>query len=861
MKTVPFALRLGGLFLAGSQAIAGSIWFVDPNNSGPGDGSFADPYSSIQFALLQPTTTSGDTLEIFAGTFFENVVHPQGKDDILFRAAGNGPVVIDGMGLSACYRMTASFVDTITFSGEFRFQNGAGAPSSLGRAGGAIRISESNLVLDGSLGGITITGCNAEVGGGIFMSSGSLTGEGLNITGNQALTGLASGGGIYVREGLSPVDVTLTDSLVQGNQATFGGGIFVDSGNLTLNTTAVLSNEAFFPGGGGQCGGGGIYVRGGTATLENQGNVTDNLAAVEGGGCYLEGAELIIRAGGGVFNNVAGDPPICFSGPAFGGGVFGDDQSVILGDPGSLISGNRACSRGGGVAGVGVVEGVSIVNNTARFGGGVHGFPGSMELENCRLEGNNAALFDSDSAQGGGAHSARVEGCVLEANRAIGPGGGAYNCEVVNCEVTANESIQTTFVLDNALGGGLYGGFATDCTIEMNRAWLGGGTASCELRGCVVAGNTAEGDANAMGPFANGGGIFAGSAESCEISGNRVISAIDGFELEGGGAWGADLEACVVEGNFAGDSSSGPSTVARGGGIAGTDALRCELRGNSTNAPDGAGGGAFGGTLVSCLILDNVSDSSGGGATGSTMSQCTVVGNSSSIGAGGEEVSAISCIFFGNSFPEIVGPGSVVLFSLVQGGHPGTGNINQNPQFVNAAGGDYNLAPGSPCIDSGDPSAFDSDGSRADMGAFPLVALGNPLGTTSCFSNPNSTGGSSLLGVFGSNEVSDNDILLRTTGLPPNTFGFFIMSALPLFVPNFAGSQGILCLDAPQLRFNEFVLNSGPAGQVSLQVDLTDLPLGATVLPSETWYFQYWHRDSNPSLTSNTSSAVAVLFQ
>ncbi len=48
------------------------------------------------------------------------------------------------------------------------------------------------------------------------------------------------------------------------------------------------------------------------------------------------------------------------------------------------------------------------------------------------------------------------------------------------------------------------------------------------------------------------------------------------------------------------------------------------------------------------------------------------------------------------------------------------GNLSEDPQFVNATEGDYTLAHGSPCIDSGNPQAAynDADGTRCDMGAF-----------------------------------------------------------------------------------------------------------------------------------------------
>ena len=54
---------------------------------------------------------------------------------------------------------------------------------------------------------------------------------------------------------------------------------------------------------------------------------------------------------------------------------------------------------------------------------------------------------------------------------------------------------------------------------------------------------------------------------------------------------------------------------------------------------------------------------------------------------------------------------------------PGVHDLSTDPLFVDPANGDYHLQPSSPCIDAGDPSAIfnDPDGSRADIGAYPLT--------------------------------------------------------------------------------------------------------------------------------------------
>lgn len=142
-----------------------------------------------------------------------------------------------------------------------------------------------------------------------------------------------------------------------------------------------------------------------------------------------------------------------------------------------------------------------------------------------------------------------------------------------------------------------------------------------------------------------------------------------------------------------------------------------------------------------------------------------------------------------------------------------------------------------------------------------LVANGGPAcGIESyCDSTANSTGQMAQLSVTGSLNVNDGQLDYLVTSLPPNRPGIFFMSQSTANVPGFGGSQGVLCVGAPQIRYEE-VHFSGAGGQVSFMPDFGNLPQGATFLAGSTWYLQYWYRDSNPGATSNTANGVSIRF-
>ena len=81
-------------------------------------------------------------------------------------------------------------------------------------------------------------------GGGVYLAGGSLTLIGAHITNNSA----DYGGGIFQEGGSGRLEAT--NSLIEGNTATFHGGGMYARGNAILTNTQVTSNTAGSHGGG-----------------------------------------------------------------------------------------------------------------------------------------------------------------------------------------------------------------------------------------------------------------------------------------------------------------------------------------------------------------------------------------------------------------------------------------------------------------------------------------------------------------------------------------------------------------------------------------------------------------------------------
>ncbi|MCP3916724.1 MAG: hypothetical protein GY711_14305 [bacterium] len=391
-----------------------------------------------------------------------------------------------------------------------------------------------------------------------------------------------------------------------------------------------------------------------------------------------------------------------------------------------------------------------------------NGEPPSLTIEGFTIQHGNAVegggVFIEDAA-------ARFYDCVITDNYSVTRGGGvlARNSSVLfgRCAIVDNPGDQ--FVCAPIDGGGLHaaGGNVVleECMIAGNVAANGGGTfGPCTVRRSVYINN--------LGQF--GGGASGAASISDSVLAENWGAGYTGEAGFGGGAYQSTLERCFVFDNNARDGggllwcTATDCTIAanevywhnrdtaspQGGGAANSSLTRCEVYANRANGimgAEGLGGGVFGGAALECVIYDNEAWI-GGGTHETGLVRSTVTRNSASVLGGGAWSGDVSTsILWGNAPDSLDGPLATAVYSDVQGGWPGLGNLDVDPMFWDTVASDFHLRAGSPCIDAGDPALFDPDATRADMGALPfdpnncedaetkLVAAGTPgaeLGTS-----------------------------------------------------------------------------------------------------------------------------------
>jgi hypothetical protein len=197
------------------------------------------------------------------------------------------------------------------------------------------------------------------------------------------------------------------------------------------------------------------------------------------------------------------------------------------------------------------------------------------------------------------------------------------------------------------------------------------------------------------------------------------------------------------------------STTIAGGGmynIGGAPTIsKCLFQDNRVSRRGGAILDSSLSTFINCILWNNSSMVYGGAvhidapteatASAAKFLHCTMYGNTGFQGGAlysdNATPSLVNCILWGNvsqdeEYPEQIYNLTWVYHTTAAASYcdigdattyPGTGNIRSDPSFANAAGGDFQLSPGSPCIDRGTNS--DPDMPSTDYADRPRIRDGN----------------------------------------------------------------------------------------------------------------------------------------
>ncbi len=453
-----------------------------------------------------------------------------------------------------------------------------------------------------------------------------------------------------------------------------------------------------------------------------------------------------------------------------------------------------------------VLDGFSIAHGQAERGGGVHcAGASSPTIIHNRFVQNDA------TNEGGGLFASDGSPLVLmnsfELNSATQYGGGvSFHCDsvssamVMKCTFYRNEAYFNAGAIELCDASGVS---VIDCTFTENYAMLGyGGAIRCDASNSILKRNR----------FFNNTSGWRGGAVYCCFSwpeiedsifvGNRAKVCGGALECEDASAV---VRNCVFLENESGDSGGAMCAI-----FGGALVVNCTFHGNACLVAGGAGGAVFG--IQADYVLQN----------------CVLWDDHAQVG------------------PEIYITSGVLSVSYcdVEGGWPGTGNIDLDPMFADPDAGDLSLLPDSPCIDVGSLDLVSDD---RDLVSNPRILDGNL--------------DRSMQVDMGAFEFSNLSWILEGAASPGNTVTIETKGKPGLVVVFCAGlAAGRTCLDPLGLLFIDLSQPwvAIPLGVIPasgfLDVDVTipaGLPVPITLVCQEVGLYP-------PTSAGNTSNDVLV---
>ena len=248
--------------LAVSSAQAATIHVDTTNCPGPGDGSEADPYCSIQTAIDNAVDT--DEIVVAPGTYVETI-NLLGKAIWLHSSDGPEVTIINALASGTVVTANSGEGPGTTVEG-FTLMGGVAAASSGFTVGGGMDIAFSDLTVRDCI----VLGNVAVFGGGMNIEGGSPVIVGCLFVGNHGGTG---GGGLSA---FASSPTVIGCRFVGNSSSSDGGGMWLGGGENFVAGCTFLQNTAVGSGGG-------LLNANGNSTVVNC-LFADNTSGFRGGG-------------------------------------------------------------------------------------------------------------------------------------------------------------------------------------------------------------------------------------------------------------------------------------------------------------------------------------------------------------------------------------------------------------------------------------------------------------------------------------------------------------------------------------------------------------------------------------------------
>ncbi len=697
--------------------------YVATTGSNSNSGVITDPFLTIQYAIDQ--AQDDDIIHVAAGTYVENINY-NGKN-ISVIGEDRETTIIDGNQNGSVVLFHGQEDSTALVKG-FTIQNGSGYYSNSDAQGGGIHIQSSNPTLDD-----------------LIISNNIL----------DANTGSPNGGGImaYSSDGLSIKNTIIRDNISWNS----GGGINIHNSTADLENVSIINNQTDNQGGG-------IYSYGSYLNLTNV-LIADNYLRNDGSGSAIyswndgdasAGSLTIINCT--VVNNTGGSDeiltnlnpaPIIYNSIIFGSLGWGAEYELYY----------SYCEQCDNL--------INYTNNP----GNIDTYPAFADTAN-----GDYHLSDLSPAISAGTDTITIAGVLysapttdLDGNPRPNPAGtspdmGAYESDK---GVDPNYAGPVWYV-DGPAGvpygnGGPGAPFTTiqagiDASSSGDTVSVKAGTYVENInfngKNIAVLGEDRETtiiDGNQAGSVVTIESVATASLENLTMQNGTGTDMINNGEMWGGGIFikssGVAITNCVIKDNTAISGGAGiytdySSTLLMDGCVVKSNGIITQGSGAGINTHSSTV------TIRNTLVADNQAVQGGGvyfWTSTPTLDKVTIINNSASdVGAG------VFCVY--DSDPVITnsiirnnnGPHPIYLAAgdnndisigysdisygidsiTVIGSSTVTdlgGNIDVDPMFVDTASGDYHLLATSQLINAGHPDSTDSDGTVADISAYPYL--------------------------------------------------------------------------------------------------------------------------------------------